>query len=416
MATARHHKLLDSIPVQHDPDGGAQRLSDRGMAGVAHRGARELARSAAGLKTRVAPAPASSPSQSRPPSIESLAPDPAAGFAAAPAGASAPVQDVVEGRRRRAPRTLAVTAALLAGALVAAGIVASVQRSARAAELVRAEARISVVVVGRAEDERFWQATDRAVVQTAVSNLRAPQIAAAGAAAASAQAVLAASGQVGDATRAALRSAVDALTATAAALGAGASLATLQTATTTLAATQRAAVDEQATWQAAEDVRLAAEQAAAEQAAAEQAAAGSAQKAAAKRATVRAAKPATASAPAPAASAGPATAGDVFSAGAIGAELNAYRATQGLAPLAIVSSPDRVTHAGQMAASNSIWHSTVRTMAEIVGWVQPVSASAMIAAYAASPPHNAIMIGSYSTAYVGAVTNDGKLYTSIQFR
>jgi uncharacterized protein YkwD len=105
----------------------------------------------------------------------------------------------------------------------------------------------------------------------------------------------------------------------------------------------------------------------------------------------------------------------VFSAGTIGAELNAYRASQGLGALAIVSSGARITHASQMAASDSIWHSTVRSMAEIVGRVSPASASAMISAYANSPGHNAIMLGSYSTAYVGAVTYDGWLYTSIQF-
>jgi len=141
----------------------------------------------------------------------------------------------------------------------------------------------------------------------------------------------------------------------------------------------------------------------------------------------KAAKPAAArtvqSAPAAAApaAAAPAAApaasgvGDVFSAGAIGAELNAYRASQGLGALAIVSSGARIDHASQMAASDSIWHSTVRSMAEIVGRVSPVSASAMINAYANSPAHNAIILGSYSTAYVGAVTYNGWLYTSIQF-
>jgi uncharacterized protein YkwD len=126
-------------------------------------------------------------------------------------------------------------------------------------------------------------------------------------------------------------------------------------------------------------------------------------------------KTATASAAAPAPAAAPSSAGDVFSAGTIGAELNAYRASQGLGALAIVSSGARVAHASQMAASNSIWHSTTRSMAEIVGRVSPASASAMIRAYANSPGHNAIMLGSYSTAYVGAVTYDGWLYTSIQF-
>ncbi|NMM30794.1 MAG: CAP domain-containing protein, partial [Cellulomonas sp.] len=129
------------------------------------------------------------------------------------------------------------------------------------------------------------------------------------------------------------------------------------------------------------------------------------------RSAPAAAAPVGAAAPAPAA----AGAGDVFSAGTIGAELNAYRVSQGLGALAIVSSGARVDHAMQMAASNSIWHSTVRSMAEIVGRVSPVSASAMIGAYANSAPHNAIMLGAYSTAYVGAVTYDGWLYTSIQF-
>src|SRR5450830_245347 len=407
MATVRNNERQGTIPAQRGPDREAPRVAAPACAEVAHRGSLARARATGVLEPVTAPvlAPPVIPTQSAPPSVESLAPDVAGRHAEAPTRIAAP--------RRSTRLTLVVTSAVVVVALVVAGVVASVQSSARAAELVRVEARTALEVAARADDQNLVRSADRAVIQAAAANQRAEQVAAAGAVVAAAQATLAATPNAGDGPRSALQAAMDALNSALATTGSGTSVATLRTVAAAVPTSQQAALDAQTAWQAAEDARIAAEQAAAQaaaqQAAAAQAAASAAQKKAVKPAAARTVQSA------PAAAAAPAGVGDVFSAGAIGAELNAYRASQGLGALAIVSSGARIDHASQMAASDSIWHSTVRSMAEIVGRVSPVSASAMINAYANSPAHNAIMLGSYSTAYVGAVTYNGWLYTSIQF-
>src|SRR5450830_1554056 len=403
MATVRNNERQGTIPAQRGPDREAPRVAAPASAEVAHRGSLARARATGVLEPVTAPvlAPPVIPTQSAPPSVESLAPDVAGRHAEAPTRIAAP--------RRSTRLTLVVTSAVVVVALVVAGVVASVQSSARAAELVRVEARTALEVAARADDQNLVRSADRAVIQAAAANQRAEQVAAAGAVVAAAQATLAATPNAGDGPRSALQAAMDALNSALATTGSGTSVATLRTVAAAVPTSQQAALDAQTAWQVAEDARIAAEQAAA-QAAAQQAAA----KPAAAR-TVQSAPAAAAAAAPAAAAAAPAGVGDVFSAGAIGAELNAYRASQGLGALAMVSSGARIDHASQMAASDSIWHSTVRSMAAIVGRVSPVSASAMINAYANSPAHNAIMLGSYSTAYVGAVTYNGWLYTSIQF-
>jgi len=413
MATVRNNERQGTIPAQRGPDREAPRVAAPASAEIAHRGSLARARATGVLEPVTAPvlAPPVIPTQSAPPSVESLAPDVAGRHAEAPTRIAAP--------RRSTRLTLVVTSALTVVALVVAGVVASVQSSARAAELVRVEARTALEVAARADDQNLVRSADRAVIQAAAANQRAEQVAAAGAVVAAAQATLAATPNAGDGPRSALQAAMDALNSALATTGSGTSVATLRTVAAAVPTSQQAAVDAQTAWQAAEDARIAAEQAAAQaaaqQAAAAQAAASAAQKKAVKPAAARTVQSAPAAAAPAAAAAAPAGVGDVFSAGAIGAELNAYRASQGLGALAIVSSGARIDHASQMAASDSIWHSTVRSMAEIVGRVSPASASAMISAYANSPGHNAIMLGSYSTAYVGAVTYNGWLYTSIQF-
>ena len=412
MATVRNNERQGTIPAQRDPDRDSLRVAAPAGAEVAHRGSLARARATGVLEPVTAPvlAPPAIPTQSAPPSVESLAPDVAGRHAEAPTRIAAP--------RRSTRLTLVVTSALTVVALVVAGVVVSVQSSARAAELVRVEARTALEVAARADDQNLVRSADRAVMQAAAANQRAAQVAAAGAVVAAAQATLAATPNAGDGPRSALQAAMDALNSALATTGSGTSVATLRTVAAAVPATQQAALDAQTAWQVAEDARIAAEQAAA-QAAAAQAAASAAQKKAAKPAAARTVQSAPAAAApaaaAPAAAPAASGVGDVFSAGTIGAELNAYRASQGLGALAIVSSGARIDHASQMAASDSIWHSTVRSMAEIVGRVSPVSASAMINAYANSPAHNAIILGSYSTAYVGAVTYNGWLYTSIQF-
>lgn len=243
-------------------------------------------------------------------------------------------------------------------------------------------------------------------------------------------ATLAASAQAGDGPRGALQGV---LTAASGALDADAvSLTTLRSATGAIAAPEKAVVDAQAAWQAAEEARLAAE-AAARAAAAEQArlaAAARAPRGGGTGTTVRrsgggapaAGAPAAAGGGAPAAPAvaGLPLAGGEASAGDVGAALNAHRAANGLGALSIVRAGSRVEHAMQMAASDSIWHSgtragSPRARPEIVGRVSPGNASRMINAYANSPGHNQQMLGSYSTAYIGAVSHNGWLYTSITF-
>ncbi|GAA4629067.1 hypothetical protein [Cellulomonas oligotrophica] len=175
--------------------------------------------------------------------------------------------------------------------------------------------------------------------------------------------------------------------------------------------TRRVTVAEQE-WQKAEQERIAAEQAAAAAAAAAaRASAGTGRSAAGWSAPASTGSSSGAAAPA-AAPAAPVV-GAEASAGSVGAALNAYRAGLGLSALSIVRSGARVDHARQMAASNSIWHSGAAP--EIVGRILPLSYSGMINAYANSPSHDAVMRGSYSVAYIGAVSHDGWLYTSITF-
>jgi hypothetical protein len=316
-----------------------------------------------------------------------------------------------------------VVALLTAAAvLVSAGGVWAVQqeRAARADAVRAAQARVDAVRAG-VGDELAAARVDGVVAGAAVATV---QRAAAGdqarAAVDHASATLASAPQAGDGPRGALQQAID---ATSAAVGAPAvSLTTLRTVTSGLATPEKAVVDAQAAWQAAEDARVAAEAAA--RAAAAQAAAARAPKAATVRRAPAPARGGGAAAAAQAAPAGAAAglpvAGSEGSAGAVGAALNAHRVANGLGELSIVRSGARVEHAMQMAASDSIWHSGTRAGSakarpEIVGRVSPGDATRMIRAYANSSGHNAQMLGAYSTAYVGVVMHDGWMYTSITF-
>ncbi|MBO0901180.1 hypothetical protein J1G44_20135 [Cellulomonas sp. zg-ZUI199] len=321
-----------------------------------------------------------------------------------------------------------------AGVLVSAGGVWAVQqdRAARADAHRAAQSRVEAVRVALAP-ELTAPRPEGLVAGTAVAGaLRADAGAVGRAAVERANATLAVSAQAGDGPRGALQTAVG---GAAAALDAPAvSLTTLRTTTAALAAPQQAVVDAQAAWQAAEDARIAAERAAAEAAAAQAAAARAGSRTTtAKGSSAGSTRRSTGTAPsggtsggAPAAAAeapaavGLPTAGSEASAGAVGEALNAHRAANGLGALSIVRSGARVEHAMQMAASNSIWHSGTRAGSpkarpEIVGRVSPGNATRMIAAYAGSSGHNQQMLGGYSTAYIGAVSYDGWLYTSITF-
>ena len=335
------------------------------------------------------------------------------------------------GARPHGRRIVALLTA--AGVLVSAGGVWAVQqeRAERADARRAALSRVEAVRVALAP-ELAAPRPEGLVAGTAVASaLRADAGAAGRAAVERANATLAVSAQAGDGPRGALQAAVGGATG---ALDAPAvSLTTLRTTTAALAAPQQAVVDAQAAWQAAEDARLAAERAAAEAAAAQAAARAGSRTATAKGTSAGSTRRSTGAAPsggtsggAPA-SAGEApavvglpTAGSEASAGAVGEALNAHRAANGLGALSIVRSGARVEHAMQMAASDSIWHSGTRAGSpkarpEIVGRVSPGNATRMIAAYAGSSGHNQQMLGGYSTAYIGAVSYDGWLYTSITF-
>lgn len=373
-----------------------------------------------------AEAPAAAPPPPEPASARALL---SSTDAPAPAPAHAPARPAPA-----RPRSRQVVALLTAGAVLvtAGGVWAVQQERAERADAQRAsQARVTAASLAVAPELAAGRLDGLVAGTAVVTALRADATTAGRAAVERATATLTASAQAGDAPRGALQSAIGGATG---ALDAPAvSLTTLRASTAALAAPERAVVDAQAAWQAAENARIAAEAAAA-QAAAEAAARASA------RTTTRTSTGTTTrrttstgtgtrtsagssgapAAEAPAAAAGLPTAGSEASSGDVGAALNAHRAANGLGSLSIVRSGARVEHAMQMAASDSIWHSGTRAGSpkarpEIVGRVSPASASRMIAAYAASSGHNEQMLGGYSTAYIGAVQYDGWLYTSITF-
>jgi len=309
-----------------------------------------------------------------------------------------------------------------AGVLVSAGGVWAVQqeRAERADARRAAQTRVDDTLAGVAPELAAGRVDGLVAGAAAVAAARADAGTTGRAAVDRANATLAASAQAGDGPRGALQAAIGGATG---ALDAPAvSLTTVRTVTSALAAPEQAVVDAQAAWQAAEDARIAAEAAA--RAAAAEAAARTVARGPGKTTTPRRSAGTAPSGGAPAADspapAGLATAGSEASAGDVGAALNAHRAANGLGALSIVRSGARVEHAMQMAASDSIWHSGTRAGSpkarpEIVGRVSPGNATRMIVAYANSSSHNEQMLGGYSTAYIGAVSHDGWLYTSITF-
>ncbi len=315
--------------------------------------------------------------------------------------------------RRRWFRVVAV--GTVASLLVGGVMLSRADAEARSAEETRAQVQMAAADAIRIST-RAWRARGATLTAVAAAHTIA-----------TAEATLAATPQAGDAPRAALQAAVAAARAALAGPSAATNARALAATVAAIDAPRQAAVKAQHEWQVAEDARIAAEKAAAEQAAAQAAAEQAAAQAAAARAaatrttTTKKATTTTRTATSSGGTAAPAApapavsmVGVEYSAATVGAALNAFRASQGLPPMAIVRSAARVQHASEMAASNSIWHSSVRTMWEIVGRVSPVSATAMINAYANSTSHREVMAGPYKTAYIGAVTYNGMLYTSIQ--
>jgi chemotaxis protein histidine kinase CheA len=303
---------------------------------------------------------------------------------------------------------------LLLGALVA-GIAIKLHRDAEAAAWAAAEARVAVEVTAQQADERFFATQDAAATAAAHEAQIAAAVAQAGTVISGAQGTLAASPHAGDQNLAALQQATDAVSASAASIGKGTSLAALRATQQAVQAPQQAAAEAQAAWQAAEDARIAAERAAAEQAAA----AAAAQRSASRQSTPRAARstgsaPAAAAAPAAEAPASGWVAGvESYGVSGLGAAINAQRAANGLPALSVGGSSSLADHAAEMAAAGSIWHSG---RDHIVGWVQPVSAEQMIQAYMNSPSHRAWILKEGKTKVsIGAVTYNGRLYTAMVF-
>lgn len=420
MATVRHkhQRRLASIPTQR----GSERVAQHTLAPVESRPAAFvpaprvdplpletaalLLPELAGLfvptaEPLTAPSPTASPSTARPLTERPVA---------APPQHEEPAGSGSDGRRRTSTVVVGVAVVLvLAG--TAGGIALRLDQQARAAELALMQERVGREVAAQAADTAFLSERRIEVATAARLASRAVEVTAADGAVAQARAVLDANPQAGDGPRAALQEAVDTITAVGAALGQGTSAHELRAVRAAVAAPQQAVVEAQAQWQAAEDARIAAERAAAEAAAAQAAAAK--QRTRAPAATTTRTR-ATTTAPAESGEAAAPVAGiEAYSAQAIGNAINAHRANNGLGALSISGSSTLQNHAVAMASEWRIWHSGKDS---IVGWVQPVSASAMIDAYANSPAHNEWMLkGDVSRMSIGAVTRDGRLYTAVLF-
>ncbi|WP_155856210.1 hypothetical protein [Cellulomonas sp. URHD0024] len=352
--------------------------------------------------------------------------------ASSPLVATTPVRPATAPERRhRVRRTVwiavaaAVVVALGSGSAVYASEAGDL--SAQDAEL-DATVRVDGAVLASSRDDAVDQDADRAGVTAALAANRARAAAQAKAVVDKANAVLAATPNAGDGPRRALGAATSALAASIAAPATSA--ATVRDLAHAVAAPQQAATDGQATWQATENARIAAEQAAAAQQAAGQAYAGTGTR---PRSTVRWSAPRTTAprvssggsvAPPAAAPSGVPAGGKVCSGSggsgasessvaAIGAAINAYRASRGLSRLSVSRSGTLVGHAVNMANTGGIWHSGSDN---IVACVSSGSASAMVSAWSHSPPHDAQMRRTdVSSMAVGGASLRGWLFGAVKF-
>lgn len=102
------------------------------------------------------------------------------------------------------------------------------------------------------------------------------------------------------------------------------------------------------------------------------------------------------------------------SASAVGAAINAYRASRGLPQLAVVRSSTLVGHALAMGTAGGIWHSGGDN---IVGCSGSPTASYLVQAWSHSGSHDAQMRRTdVGTMYVGAATQSGWLFSAVLFR
>ncbi|WP_028047261.1 CAP domain-containing protein [Cellulomonas sp. URHE0023] len=352
--------------------------------------------------------------------------------ASSPLVVSAPAVTPAAAARQRRVRTavwFGAAATVVLALSTGSAVYASNAREQEAQDAaLAASSRVDKSVAASARDAVLDRGADQAVAATALAANRARTAAQAQAAVDQANSVLAATPNAGDAPRAALGAAS---TAVAAAMAAPTtSAASLRKVAGGVAAPLQGAVDAQAAWQAAENARIAAEQAAAAAAQAQAAAAAAARSRQtstprASRSTAsapRATASGGAAAPAPAA-AGVPSGGKVCtsagggagesSVGAIGAAINAYRAGLGLPELSVSRSGGLVSHAVDMANAGGIWHSGSDN---IVACVSSGSASAMVSAWSQSPGHDAQMRRTdVSSMGVGGASLDGWLYGAVKF-
>jgi len=328
-----------------------------------------------------------------------------------------------------APRPPAVRRSVWVG--IAAGVVLAVaagggvyaaDQRAQAAEAAALETRTRVdrSVLAAARDAAAERTADAAVAQAAYQSARAAATTSAQAAVEHANATLAAVPNAGDGPRAALAGATGAVGA---ALTAPAvSPRSLRALAAGVAAPEKAAVDAQAAWQAAENARIAAEQAAAA-AAAQAAAARSTTVRSPARSTGRSTAPSSGGQAAPAPTGVPAggkvcsgsggSGAGESSVSAIGSAINAYRASLGLPQLSVSRSGGLVSHAVTMANAGGIWHSG---RDNIVACVSNGSASSMVSAWSRSAGHDAQMRRTdVSSMAVGGAGLNGWLFGAVKF-
>ncbi|WP_421732419.1 CAP domain-containing protein [Cellulomonas sp.] len=314
-------------------------------------------------------------------------------------------------------------AAGVALAVAAGGGVYAADQKAQATQARALEAglRVDQSVQAAARDAVVARQSDAVVAQAAYVTSRAAATTGAQATVDHANATLAAVPNAGDAPRAALVSATGAVGT--AITAPHVSLTSLRSLVAGVAAPEKAAVDAQAAWQAAENARIAAEQAAA--AAAAQAAAAARSAKAPTRSAARAAAPRAAAGAAPVApSAGIPSGGKVCSGSggsgagessvsAIGSAINAYRASLGLSELSVSRSGSLVSHSINMANAGGIWHSGGDN---IVACVSNGSASSMVAAWSRSAGHDAQMRRTdVSSMSVGGASLGGWLFGAVKF-
>ncbi|KQR12083.1 hypothetical protein [Cellulomonas sp. Leaf334] len=331
-----------------------------------------------------------------------------------------------------APRSAGVRRAVWVG--LAAGVVLAVaaggsvyaaeQRAQQAeTEALAAGSRVDEHVLAAARDAVAERSTDVVVAQAAYTGSRAAATSTAQAAVDHANATLAAVPNAGEAPRAALAGASGAVGA--ALTAPDVSMRSLRSLVAGVAAPEKAAVDAQAAWQAAENARIAAEQAAAA-AAAQAAAARSTAKAPARSTATRSTTQKSTSGSAPVASSGATipSGGKVCSGSggsgagessvsAIGSAINSYRASLGLSQLLVSRSGSLVSHSITMANAGGIWHSGGDN---IVACVSNGSASSMVSAWSRSAGHDAQMRRTdVSSMSVGGASLGGWLFGAVKF-